>query len=677
MDLHALDYPLPMKGKAIDRPIGKRFRIKIAGIFSLLVILPSLVMAIFALLFLQRGLQSWFHDRVKTAIQESHYVAKGYLSEHQKVMQHVVNTMDKGLQQLFSVVMANSLFSDPESVLHFYRNDFNEFLSLHEALRSIHAIVLTVPPETLGSFQSPYVSFRTDAHSRFFFSLGGKIIKRTDLQQAQSKGMHIFLSPQGDQVFALKPLDSLSNSYLFVSRAIDKNILERMNHATESVDAYDHLLSQQKRLVFNFVLMFIGFTLILLCTAILGGLIFARRIIHPISALINSTQNIRQGHTEPINEKRIPATAELKSLMQTFNAMNKEMGEKKKDLENANQKLTERSFVIESVLEGISSGVMSLTREGQIVLCNHRAQELLHYRGVLEKSSIRDVADEFLPLFKEAIQEPDHLKHTEITFNRLGRPLILRLHIKFYRHTEMAILTFDDVSDLIAAQKKSAWADVARRIAHEIKNPLTPIALSAERLRRRYLPLIHDHPEIFQDCIETIIRQVHHIGKLISEFSSFARMPTPVMRQVNFDSLVTQIVTLHRQAYPQIVFDYTPHPLSLMCDPHQIEQVLTNILKNALEAIDDPHPSQGVIKLFIEEKEDTMTLHIVDNGAGVSCEKVLLLHEPYVTTKAEGMGLGLAIVQKILSDHGGKFLLQSDPLTGGAHAFVTLNLKHK
>ena len=154
-------------------------------------------------------------------------------------------------------------------------------------------------------------------------------------------------------------------------------------------------------------------------------------------------------------------------------------------------------------------------------------------------------------------------------------------------------------------------------------------------------------------------------------------MPAPVMRQVNFDGLVTQIVTLHRQAYPQIVFDYTPHPLSLMCDPHQIEQVLTNILKNALEAIDEHNPAQGVIKLFTEEKEDTMTLHIIDNGPGLSCEKVLLLHEPYVTTKAEGMGLGLAIVQKILSDHGGKFLLQSDPLTGGAHALVMLTLKHK
>ncbi len=247
-----------MKEHAIDRPIGKRFRIKIAGIFSLLVIFPSVIITVFALLFLQKGLQTWFHERVKTAIHESHYVAKGYLSEHQKVMQHVVTTMSKGLEEIVSVLMANSPFSDPGSVLHFYAKDFNEFLTLNEALRSVHAIILSTAPDTLSSFQSPYIQFRTEAHSRFFFGLGAQMIKRTDLQQAQSKGLHIFLSSQGDQVFAIKPLSYLSNSYLFVSRDIDKNILERMRHTTEAVDAYDHLLNEQKGLVFNFILVFVS-----------------------------------------------------------------------------------------------------------------------------------------------------------------------------------------------------------------------------------------------------------------------------------------------------------------------------------------------------------------------------------------------------------------------------------
>jgi two-component system nitrogen regulation sensor histidine kinase NtrY len=356
--------------------------------------------------------------------------------------------------------------------------------------------------------------------------------------------------------------------------------------------------------------------------------------------------------------------------------MSCEVGAQTKALNQANSQLHNRNLFIESVLEGISSGVFSLTPDANIMFFNSHAQHFFPHIDHLNECNLLTIAPEFSDLFQKALNHPKIVNNDQIALIRENHVRTFQLNIQFLATSETVVLTMDDISALISAQKKSAWSDVACRIAHEVKNPLTPIALSAERLRRRYIKEIKNEPEIFQDCIDTIIRQVHHIGDLISEFSDFARLPQPILRDTDLNLLITQIIVLHQQAYPLIHFTYTPRPMNAHCDAQQIEQVLTNIFKNAIESIHETHRTDGEIIVCSSEKDHWLIISIQDNGAGLSKDKALLLCEPYQTTKAEGMGLGLAIVQKIIDDHGGLFSIQPNKANQPG-AFITISLPQK
>jgi two-component system nitrogen regulation sensor histidine kinase NtrY len=362
--------------------------------------------------------------------------------------------------------------------------------------------------------------------------------------------------------------------------------------------------------------------------------------------------------------------------MNIFNTMSSEVGAQTKALNKANAHLHNRNLFIESVLEGISSGVFSLTPDTTITFFNSHAQNFFPKAHPLNESSLLAIAPEFDGLLKKALSNSKIVHNDQIALIRNNHVRTFQVHIQFLATSDTVVVTMDDISALISAQKKSAWSDVACRIAHEVKNPLTPIALSAERLRRRYIKEIKNEPEIFHDCIDTIIRQVHHIGDLISEFSDFARLPQPILKDTDLNSLVTQLVVLHQQAYPLIQFTYSPAPIIAHCDTQQIEQVLTNIFKNAIESIHETLKKDGEIVVSYTENDHWLMISIQDNGAGLSMDKALVLCEPYQTTKAEGMGLGLAIVQKIIDDHGGLFSIQPNgPNQPGA--IITISLPRK
>lgn len=639
------------------------FRIKIVRIFSGFVLGPSLIMAIFAIIFLQVGLQAWFHERVKTALEESYDVAKAYLKEHQESVQSTIKDIAQGLDDYF-----NTLFNQSPSIrldaLGFFKHhkeDLENYLTAHEAFRSVkEAIIFQIPKEANSFSSKAHFPLQVMAQSKFSLSVGFKTIALSDIQQAQKKGIFISVNDKNDQIFAIVPLFAPLKAYLLVSRDIDTQVLKKITRATKAANAYDYLLKTQSHFAFQFIIIFSLFTLVLLLFAIWGGLYFSQQLMVPIEQLIDASLQIQQGHLKTVQPDGNPSMKELNFLINTFNAMVHDVTHQKEKLLDVNAQLKQQVNFIEKVLSGVSSGVLSLDKQGQILLCNKQANILLNQED-LKGHFLRKIIPEFQSLWKKGFKNTQHIQQTDCRLWRQGKLKIFKVSVLVEKNGK-SVLTFDDITELFFAQKKAAWSDVARRVAHEVKNPLTPVLLSAERLKRRYLPYV-ENPDIFKDCIETIIRQVSYLGKLISEFSSFARMPAPLLKEGDLTQLVQQVTYFHQNAYPDITFQFLGIPLKVAFDPHQIEQVLNNLFKNSIEAIQEKatqYPDQAQDKKIIiqlQKKDNTGILTVEDNGIGLLDES-LNFEEPYLTTKPEGTGLGLAIVRKILDDHSFKFNLE-------------------
>jgi two-component system nitrogen regulation sensor histidine kinase NtrY len=359
-----------------------------------------------------------------------------------------------------------------------------------------------------------------------------------------------------------------------------------------------------------------------------------------------------------------------------------QLGTQRTALVDANRQIDERRRFTETVLAGVSAGVLGVDADGRITIVNRAAARLLNADpDEVEGHHYAEVAPEFAALIRRAVAEPTGRASGEVAIKRAGSPRTLSVQVGSERGTEARglVVTFDDITDLVSAQRTAAWADVARRIAHEIKNPLTPIQLSAERLKRKYASEIATDREVFEQCTDTIIRQVGDIGRMVDEFSSFARMPAPVMRREIAQELVQQAVFLQRVAHPQIVFEtrLPKEPVYFEGDGRLLAQALTNVLKNASESIGLRHAkgdeTQGRITIAVETDGTSVMFEVTDNGLGLPSDLRHRLTEPYVTTRTKGTGLGLAIVRKILEDHMGDLTL-ADAGDGLDGAKITLRL---
>jgi two-component system nitrogen regulation sensor histidine kinase NtrY len=415
--------------------------------------------------------------------------------------------------------------------------------------------------------------------------------------------------------------------------------------------------------------------LLVLVSAVAIGIHFATQLVVPISRLVTAAEQIRGGDLAarvPEGEK----DDELASLSRAFNRMTYQIESQQHELREANRQLDERRRFTETVLTGVSAGVIGLDRFGRVNLPNRSASSLL---GVdLEEAIGQDlaqVAPEMGGLLDEAARRPERLAQSQVQLVRgtSTRTLLVRIAAEHYgREISGYVVTFDDITELLSAQRKAAWADIARRIAHEIKNPLTPIQLAAERLRRRYLKEIKGDAETFTVCTDTIIRHVGDIGRMIDEFSSFARMPAPVLKPENLSEIVRQTVFLQRTAHPEIAFatTFSAQPFLVRCDARLIGQAVINIVKNAIESIETRIAEQGgdpagQIRVSVTEEAGQAAVIVEDNGKGLPRHGRERLTEPYVTTRAKGTGLGLAIVKKIMEDHLGELVLE-DGEPGGA-----------
>ncbi|HET6223539.1 MAG TPA: PAS domain-containing sensor histidine kinase, partial [Dongiaceae bacterium] len=628
--------------------IGARLHLRLVGWFSLAAITPTIIIAVFSVLFFAFGMDKWFSDRVRTAVRDSLIVAQAYLREHQESVGYE------------TVAMATDLRREgPLSPLN--RDRLERLMTVQSRLRSLdEAAIIDGHRQVLASAELSFV-LQSDLD-----------IADDKLESARDGEVVILPSPTEDRVRAVMQLDADADTFLYTSRLVDPKVIAHMDKAKGAALLYEQLEGQRFSIQTIFALIFIVVALLLLFAAVWSALLFAGRLVRPISTLVAAAGQIGSGALET----RVPEGApddELGTLSRAFNRMTEQIESQRNELVTANRQLEERRRFTEVVLAGVSAGVVGLDQDGLINLPNRSASDLLAIDLMTRLGEpISAVVPEMASLVEAARQRPSWIAESQISLVRGAetRTLLVRVVAEFMSSRLIGfVVTFDDVTELLSAQRKAAWADVARRIAHEIKNPLTPIQLSAERLKRRYLKEITSDPETFETCTDTIVRQVRDIGRMVDEFSAFARMPAPVMAEENLVELCRQAIFLQQNANPGIEYatDFPPHPASIACDARQVGQALTNILKNAAESIEarlqlsDQAEPPGRIQVIVRENADDLVIDIEDNGRGLPVQGRERLTEPYVTTRTKGTGLGLAIVKKIMEDHGGFLLLDDRP----------------
>ena len=627
---------------------GSRLHVKLVMLFSLLAVTPAIIMAVFSVLFFDFGLQSWFSDRVDRALNNSLAVAEAYLKEHRKLISADALSIGKEFISDIPLLQAGAPGAN-EKLTHLTR------------LRSVpEAVIFDANHQIL-------------ARSNLTFTLEFEMIPQWAMERANGGDVVILANEEGDRVRALMVLDRPTQTFLYIGRFVDPKVLNYHHETLSAVNEYNQLKGTQSEIEIRFALIFALVALLLLLVAIWVGLTFATQLSRPIRRLVMASEKIRQGDLRArVDEDS--SEEELLSLSRSFNRMAAQLESQRGDLVEVNLQLDLRRQFTESVLRGVSAGVVGLDKFGQINLANRSAGALLEVPlETLEGKKLSEVAPEMMGLFKQVRETVEPTCEEEITLSRQGITKTLLVRIVPQREKNQIlgyVLTFDDMTDLLAAQRKAAWSDVARRIAHEIKNPLTPIQLSAERLQRKYKDEVVSDPEIFQTCTDTIIRQVEDIGRMVDEFSTFARMPLPVMEAQNLTQLCERALFLQNNAYTgfNLRFLPLPEPVWLICDRRLVTQALTNLLQNAIDSVysilKEEEQKEGVVTLSLV-LDEWVRVVVQDNGKGLPLEMLDRLTEPYVTTKLKGTGLGLAIVKKIMEDHGGRLLL-TNIAEGGA-----------
>jgi two-component system nitrogen regulation sensor histidine kinase NtrY len=628
---------------------GSRLQVRLVALFSLISVLPTIIVAVFSYLFFSFGIESWFSDKVRTAISESVEVADAYVKEHQQAIRADVLAMANDLDRNAAALQLNPQYVVP---------------------------VLTTQASMRGLTEAAIIDHNGTmlARTGLVFALGFEDVSKDALRRADQGEVVIMTDDQEERVRALVRLGEMSDLYLYVGRFIEPKVLAHRQQTQLAAAQYEQLEGKRAGFQITFSVIFIVVAMLLLAAAVAIGINFASQLADPISRLVGAAERIRTGDLSA----RVPEGTkddELTSLSRAFNRMTNQIESQQQELIAANRQLDERRRFTETVLTGVTAGVIGLDYEGRIHLPNRSASALL---GVdLDRSLgeyLAAVVPEMAGLLARATRRPDRLAQAQLQIvgKNSTHTLLVRIAAE-HDDGEISgfVVTFDDITELLSAQRKAAWADIARRIAHEIKNPLTPIQLSAERLRRNYLKEIKKDPETFRICTDTIIRHVEDIGRMVDEFSSFARMPAPVLKPEDLTAIVERAVFLERTAHSDIAFEmrFAARPVLLRCDARLVGQALINIVKNAVEAIEarlvesGPNPP-GRVAVSVEQSDSRVVVTVEDNGRGLPKRGREQLTEPYVTTRVKGTGLGLAIVKKIMEDHQGELVLEDAEPSG-------------
>ncbi len=627
-----------------QRAAASRLHARIVGLFSIIAIIPAITLAAFASISLDRGLDHWFSTRTKAIIGNSLEVAEAYVQEHGQILRAEGLAMARDLDDA-----------------RLDKTNQKIFLTQQAGIRGI-AIAYLIDKRgvvKVTAVQSDKLEYVAPPQSALNEAINGKAIS---------------IAPgRRNRVAVIKRLENHPDMYLYVSRLVDRKVLRHLRLTRAGVAEYVALEERRAGVQIAFGLMYVMIAVTLLLAAIWIGLWFANALVAPVRRLIGAAQEVSDGNLSvrvPVKKRE----GDLAHLANTFNLMTRELEVKQNELVATNEQLTERGRFIEAVLSGVSAGVLGLDPDGRINIVNPTAARLLATTRVeLQGQIVSEAVPELAEAFAAATSGRRNDKPIQLDIIRDGaeRHLIVQVTREHAGPKDDGyVLTFDDITELVHAQRSSAWADVAQRIAHEIKNPLTPIQLSAERIRRKYDKTITEDREVFERCTETIIRQVGDIGRMVDEFSAFARMPQPVMAEHDLRTLVKDTIYLLQVGNPDIEFilDLPDKAVKLMCDRGLMAQLLTNLAKNATEAIgavtegeDTPDGYKGRIECRVKQDDKSVTLMVIDNGCGLPAQNRRRLTEPYMTTREKGTGIGLAIVQKVAEQHHGTLHLEDAP----------------
>lgn len=652
---------------------GARLHTRLVTLFGIIAVAPTLMIGALSALFFHYGVEIWFSDRVNTALSEARSVAAGYLREHNE------NTRTEAF------ALANTLLTIQNDELFAHGTDL-----FHN-------------PSRLQALLEDEVTERGLSDAIIFDPLSDKVIATGGLFIQKEEGAHLPLpsrsviamvragevaildQPESRVVRAVVSLGGNSGLILVITRPVDPDIIHHMQRTNTLVLNYQHMLKNRNKTQVTLIIILVLMGLLVLSVGMLTGLALANRIAHPVSRLIVAARRIARGDLDarvPVEGIPTERDDEVKTLSWAFNRMTDQLASQRAELMQAYDQINERRRFTETVLSGVSAGVIGLDHRQVVELPNRAASTILQ-RDLQAQIGcpLVECVPEFTDLLDAVRAAPDREHTAEIQIDtegaqapggpgdgggaRAGRTLLVRIATETGAQNEDGyVVTFDDITALQVAQRKAAWADVARRIAHEIKNPLTPIQLSAERLRRRFQKEITSDPDTYNQLVATIIRQVGDIGRMVDEFSSFARMPQPEMERYDLVRLCQEAPILQRHAHPDIHYrteGLEDGPVIVFCDRRLIGQCLTNLLQNAADAItmterkaSEEHPFIGEIIVSLHVHENEAVIGVRDNGIGLPSGERHRLIEPYVTHKPKGTGLGLAIVHRIMDAHKGR-----------------------
>ncbi|HLK81484.1 MAG TPA: PAS domain-containing sensor histidine kinase [Xanthobacteraceae bacterium] len=623
---------------------GARLHVQIAALFSVIAVVPAVLVAVVASVNLDRGFDRLFLIRTRAVMENSVIVSQAYLNEHERAIQAETNFMAS------DVAKAKPVFDQDI-------DRFRQGFTTQALLRNMPVAMMLRPDQS--------VILKADI--RLPPGVQEPPLPPTDrlAQIGDAEAVAGWL-PDTNYVGALIKLKGYDDAYLFVARFADPRVLEQIKQTDSNIQEYANLEARRIGVQLAFALMYTVIALTVLLSAVWIGFAFANRLVAPIRRLIGAANLVSTGNLHvqvPVRRSE----GDLAQLGSTFNKMTQELRTQRNDIMRARDLVDSRRRFTEAVLAGASAGVIGVDGNGHVSILNRSAEKLI---GSSEAEALGHPLEEIVPELRDLIGPARLAGHRlvqgQTTIHRNGRDRTVSVRVTSEQSANPDhgyVVTLDDITELVTAQRTAAWADIARRIAHEIKNPLTPIQLSAERLRRKYGNLISEDRGIFEQCTDTIVRQVDDIRRMVDEFSRFARMPKPVMTLDDVTDTVRQVAFMHRvgNADIDIEVEVAEDPMPARFDRRLIAQGLTNIIKNAGEAVAAVPPDQlgrGRIVVSAARVDSDIVIDVIDNGIGLPKENRSRLLEPYVTTREKGTGLGLAIVGKILEEHGGRIELR-------------------
>ena len=633
------------------RSAGSRLHLRLTAAFTLLALIPTITVAVFAGLTVNIGLEGWFSDRVRQVVGSSLAAAQAYEAEHREDLAQDALALADFLNRARRTT-AFMTYGELRAVLS------NGQGQVQRGLREAYVIDGTGEIRARGE-RSYLFNFEMPTSDQFI--------------EAAEEGMAIIEDWDNNEFRALIPLGAFVDRFLYISRDVDGEILNLLDETQETVRLYQQLENERGRVLFEFGLLYLGFALILILAAIWAGLWFAERLSRPVGRLTGAAQRVGSGDLDvQVPEER--GDDEIAMLGRYFNQMTRQLKAQRQTLLDNTRQIEERRRMFDSVLSSVTSGVVGLDPRGRVTFVNRSAERLLDWSGDEQSLALTVAVPEFGALFEELRKGPKEVTQGEVKVVRQNGQENLLVRMATRRSgdggLEGYVVAFDDVTDLVSAQRMAAWGDVARRIAHEIKNPLTPIQLSAERIKRKFAPVVGEDAERLESMTDVIVRQTNDLRRIVDEFSKFARMPEPDRQAADLVQSVRDVVMLQQAGQPDVVIRADLPDTALMAeyDATMISQALTNLIKNAGEAIES-HLKTGAtvdpeIRVTLKSEGPFARLTIADNGIGLPEDRARLF-EPYVTTRDEGTGLGLPIVKKIIEDHGGALSLQDAPSFDG------------